>query len=406
MNKKEYIKFLESEGEDYVWQFTKQDASFENAFNSTKLFEEWKYISDKSKTLDQFYKIKHDSYNLVDNYRALIIAQFLGLVTKKSSSYADEDITPVFNKISLSSNPEEFSTYISEQILKIKLPAIIYSKKEQIPEERYIFPVIFIYQILKKLKKISIRDLYAFVMTMNSHRDISMVLNFITKEKHLKISDELFNSYKGRSRMLTLIKNIDLFIIDSDHITLNKKYIQKMDSFLKKNNFYNNETLRNESNYKNFLINFQGFKINLKEHLIINEESQLQSSIKEDNNYVVDVNSTVITEDVSKLNSAYNVEPEIRDINTSVYKRNAEIGKLSIINSNFKCEFNPEHKTFISRVTKSNYVEAHHLIPMQYQIEFWEKYNKNIDCVQNIISLCPICHRALHYGVSDAKKII
>src|SRR3989344_2154296 len=109
MNKEEYVNFLESKGADYVWQFTKQDASFENAFNSTKLFEEWRYISDKSKSLDKFYKNKHKVYNLIDNYRTLIISQLYGLVSKNTNQYINEEITPMFNKITVSDNPKQFS---------------------------------------------------------------------------------------------------------------------------------------------------------------------------------------------------------------------------------------------------------------------------------------------------------
>jgi len=405
MNKEEYVKLLESKGADYVWQFTKQDASFENAFNSTKLFEEWRYISDKSNSLDKFYKNKHKVYNLIDNYRTLIISQLYGLVSKNTNQYINEEITPMFNKITLSDNLKQSSIYISEQILKVKLPAIIYSKSER-PKERHIFPIIFVYQILRQLDKISIRDLFTFVMTMNSHSDLGYSLRLINEKGDFKISSKLFEDYKGRSRILALMKNINLFNINIDYISLNEKYINDMDSFLKKNLFYQSEELKNETKYKYFLTNLQNFGINLKEHLMLNENS-LQSSIKEDNDYVVDVNNVdLMSLDSSKLIQAYNNKPIAHDRNVSGYNRNIEIGKLSIANSNFECQFDKEHKTFISIVTKNNYVEAHHLIPMQYQKEFWEKYSKNIDCIQNVISLCPICHRALHHGILDVKKII
>ena len=39
-------------------------------------------------------------------------------------------------------------------------------------------------------------------------------------------------------------------------------------------------------------------------------------------------------------------------------------------------------------------MEAHHLIPMAVQKDF----NINIDRIENIVSLCPICHSAIHLG--------
>ena len=49
-------------------------------------------------------------------------------------------------------------------------------------------------------------------------------------------------------------------------------------------------------------------------------------------------------------------------------------------------------------------MEAHHLVLVKYQKEIWEKYNINVDCVENIISLCPTCHRAFHNGTDKVKS--
>lgn len=52
-------------------------------------------------------------------------------------------------------------------------------------------------------------------------------------------------------------------------------------------------------------------------------------------------------------------------------------------------------------------MEAHHLIPITMQDEMWDKYGINIDCLENIVSLCPNCHRAVHLAdLSDKKEIL
>ncbi len=64
-------------------------------------------------------------------------------------------------------------------------------------------------------------------------------------------------------------------------------------------------------------------------------------------------------------------------------------------------------ETFISSSTSKTFMEAHHLIPISNQILFWDKYNLNIDCIENLVSLCPTCHRAIHYAIEKEKlKII
>lgn len=45
------------------------------------------------------------------------------------------------------------------------------------------------------------------------------------------------------------------------------------------------------------------------------------------------------------------------------------------------------------------YMEGHHAIPMKFQ----DKFNYSIDIYANIVCLCPICHRLLHYGIASEK---
>jgi hypothetical protein len=49
------------------------------------------------------------------------------------------------------------------------------------------------------------------------------------------------------------------------------------------------------------------------------------------------------------------------------YKRDKYTSKRAIVLANYKCEVDNNHIYFTSRVTGENYVEAHHLIPMEYQ---------------------------------------
>lgn len=48
------------------------------------------------------------------------------------------------------------------------------------------------------------------------------------------------------------------------------------------------------------------------------------------------------------------------------------------------------------------YVEAHHLIPMKYQ----NMFEQSLDIPENIVALCPNCHRAIHYGKLEYKNKI
>ena len=63
--------------------------------------------------------------------------------------------------------------------------------------------------------------------------------------------------------------------------------------------------------------------------------------------------------------------------------------------SSYKCEFNEMHSSFIAQANRRQYVEAHHLIPFARR----EEYKGNIDVLENLICLCPNCHRKIHHGI-------
>ena len=85
--------------------------------------------------------------------------------------------------------------------------------------------------------------------------------------------------------------------------------------------------------------------------------------------------------------------------------RNPKLAKSALIAADYKCEVNASHNTFLNKHGKP-YMEGHHLIPCTTENakEIWEKFGKNIDCKENIVSLCPTCHRAIHLGNQDEKR--
>lgn len=85
------------------------------------------------------------------------------------------------------------------------------------------------------------------------------------------------------------------------------------------------------------------------------------------------------------------------------WKRDAKIAKEALEGNNYLCEIDANHTTFISSVTKKNFVEAHHLIPMKLQ----SNYSSSLDVPGNIVSLCPNCHRKVHHAISiERRKLI
>ncbi len=86
--------------------------------------------------------------------------------------------------------------------------------------------------------------------------------------------------------------------------------------------------------------------------------------------------------------------------------KDGRLAKKAIKAAQFKCEANEDHKTFITSI--GYYMEGHHLIPCTCSNaqKFFDERGKNIDCEENIVSLCPTCHRKIHYGATHEKEAI
>lgn len=80
-------------------------------------------------------------------------------------------------------------------------------------------------------------------------------------------------------------------------------------------------------------------------------------------------------------------------------KRSSVIRVQALQVAGFECEIDNRHKTFISRTNNKPYMEAHHIIAMKFQKDFLN----SLDVWANVVCLCPLCHRFLHYGLTQDK---
>lgn len=83
------------------------------------------------------------------------------------------------------------------------------------------------------------------------------------------------------------------------------------------------------------------------------------------------------------------------------YQRNPLISAYALKRANYLCELDASHKTF-QQENSRNYVEGHHVIPMHAQ----EDFEHSIDVPENIVALCPNCHRKVHLSNVETKNEI
>lgn len=79
--------------------------------------------------------------------------------------------------------------------------------------------------------------------------------------------------------------------------------------------------------------------------------------------------------------------------------------KKALERANYKCELEDfcgcSTHYFTNKKNGKNYVELHHLIPREFSNDF----EKSIEQIENYVSLCPRCHRFIHFAV-DRERLM
>lgn len=400
------------------WKFAKQETSFDEAVRATRIFDEYQKLSvkrKKEKVLEDFFREESSKYNVrTERHRVLSVAQMFGLITKKKpykySLYEKEEVTEVYKKIKNTSyGSEKYNVIKSEQLLKVKMRAITDTKSYC--EGWNVYPILFLYKVLEELRKngvdeITVAQFWGLVATNSSMNNIAHTVENI---QNMEEGSPYIEKYKNLSRLISLFsKNLCLFEFRKQGgeyvgISINGEIASRLERFLDENTYAMFlEKFEDEKKYGDFLTYVQGFRINL-----IDKNPTVEECIDEENIYDRNVESAGLISD-EKLRKCIDREPEEEYQSKSCRcKTNPGIAKTVIVKTGYKCFISPEnHLTFKSNTTKQQYMEAHHLIPISYYQLIWNRFLKHVDCEQNIVSLCPNCHRKIHYGTSEEKKEI
>lgn len=121
------------------------------------------------------------------------------------------------------------------------------------------------------------------------------------------------------------------------------------------------------------------------------KDSLLVEADEEDEDYEVlsEIEETLTPADFPTMNRRGRREQDARMITI----RNKAKGDFVLKQQNYKCQVEPTHASFITPAGV-RYMEKHHLISMR----FYEEFEKDLDDICNIVSLCPTCHKQIHLG--------
>lgn len=156
---------------------------------------------------------------------------------------------------------------------------------------------------------------------------------------------------------------------------------------------------------------FRGQKSTLSEYPDLKQDVITYiKEIKEQN--IFDQDNWIEQENIQRENPAspedsdrYGRTPDVI-VSTSLgkaIKKRASIAKKVIVDSNYKCLYDESHTTFSTSKGKP-YMEGHHLIPCTVTNSKIFKEQSKLDREENIVSICPTCHRAIHFGCVQTKR--
>lgn len=220
-------------------------------------------------------------------------------------------------------------------------------------------------------KKVSYNDALSEFRSSSADREINIPQNVSNKYSDVKFT--------------VLLTSLGICTEDNGKYFISQSILEKYEDRIKKLSIYNKEP---------------EIILTLSEELIVADSENLEDEIEESTqkriitSFAYDITSDKFYKQNNRVPVSYKTKTGIK------YKTNPRISKTALQLAEYKCQVDSQkHITFVSKLGQQ-YMEAHHLIPMHAQKDF----SINLDRVENIVSICPTCHSAIHLG-NDAVRM-
>lgn len=418
MNITDRLNHLEH-GEDgansYAWYITKQTVYFSDQCKLVDIIDQYQHLPSTISTTFEEFRMNFE-ISSHDNYRRIKNSAILGLA-KPSRLYQNYEIADVFHVIKKKcredfDDTDSYTEIMTSQLEKVYYPLPFDPSFERRQRQGYgLFITYYLYKIFIELIKetdcyiISNEEYKFFIATSKSYSDwkdtVNMILEYRKNPEAVTINATHLRNTE-HIRLKRMYKDLKYLNIKHKYIELKKSYLdeirQKVDEFEKSDYSKKQYTLATRDKY---------FEIFFSPLPLITTTPSISKEYLDEEEYTHEIYEVEIDPSDIKLDSNVDKEPTPSSSSGRKYKTNKTIGANIIAAAEYKCQFDDTHFSYISQKTNNMYVEAHHLIPMAMQEDFWNYYHKNLDTPENLVSLCPICHGILHKGLeSDRNQIL
>ena len=266
---KKFDELTES-GKYECWYLVKQPTSFDNICYLVSFLEDYKennkgvslqnFISQKISLLDT---TKTD-LNISNNYRALRVAAFFGLIIMTSTKYEEAIITNAFIQIKerCSGQFEDTNKYldiIERQIEKMYISSEVDEQSQTVRQKFRLYPVMLLYKVLLEIGratgeyKVAIEEYRYLIATTKKFEDFLETLILIKVFRDDTSVQNTFDVFREKfdNRLIQALKQLPALEITRESITLREDKITEVAKkvFL----FEENPNIFATDNYLSFL---------------------------------------------------------------------------------------------------------------------------------------------------------
>lgn len=266
---KKFDELKESEKYE-CWYLVKQPTSFDNICYLVSFLEEYKE-DNKGINLQDFISQKisllstnKPNVNISNNYRALRVAAFFGLIIMTSSKYEEAIITDAFIQIKERCTGEfedtdKYLDIIERQIEKMFISSEVDEQSQTVRQKFRLYPVMLLYKILLEIGratgeyKVAIDEYRYLIATTKKFEDFLETLILIKVFRDDTSVQNTFDAFKEKfdNRLIQALKQLPALDITRESITLKEDKINEVAKkvFL----FEENPNIFATNNYISFL---------------------------------------------------------------------------------------------------------------------------------------------------------
>ncbi len=243
-NKIEQLKAAE---EYECWYLVKQPTEFTKLCYLVSVLKEYQdnnsaevlsnYIENR---ISQLQSQKSD-VDFSNNYRALRVAAFFGLITMDGANYKNAKITPTYYEIAKRCNNEfekieSYKDIIDRQIEKMFLSSDVDEAKDGVRKEFRLYPIMLLYKVLIELGRttgeytISLTEYKYLVATTKKFEDYLeaiLLIKLLRTDASAVPEFEKFSS-KFDNRMLQALKQLNTLTVTTKSISINPERLEEV----------------------------------------------------------------------------------------------------------------------------------------------------------------------------------